>query len=96
MATPAGSNFVDGSIGTPFPGVIVKLSNGDHGEILVKNPKAFIQQRYINDDAATRAAFDSEGFYKTGDYAHRVGESYFFDEVDKRKGSGSMSTRFLS
>ncbi|KAB8234044.1 class I adenylate-forming enzyme family protein [Aspergillus alliaceus] len=77
MATPSSSDFVDGSIGGAFPGVTIKLSDGDHGEILVKNPNKFIQ--YVNDEAATRAAFDCEGFYKTGDYAHRVGDHYFFD-----------------
>lgn len=35
--------------------------------------------RYFDDDEATRACFDDEGFYKTGDRAHRVGEDYYFD-----------------
>ncbi|CAI7647494.1 unnamed protein product, partial [Penicillium discolor] len=34
---------------------------------------------YIGDEAATRAAFDEEGFYKTGDQAHRVGDNYYFE-----------------
>ncbi|KAJ5598163.1 hypothetical protein N7537_008247 [Penicillium hordei] len=77
MATSAGLEFMNGCIGRPFPGVVVKLSEGDHGEILLKSPSMFIG--YIKDKAATHAAFDHEGFYKTGDRAHRVGEDYFFD-----------------
>lgn len=34
---------------------------------------------YIDDEAATGAAFDDEGFYKTGDRAHRIGDKYYFD-----------------
>ena len=30
-----------GSVGTPFPGVDVKLSDGNEGEILVKSPFMF-------------------------------------------------------
>ncbi|THC99264.1 hypothetical protein EYZ11_001263 [Aspergillus tanneri] len=77
MITPAGSAFVEGYMGRPFPGITVKLSDGDHGEILAKSPAMFI--RYIDDEAATRAAFDDEGFYKTGDHAHRIGDDYYFD-----------------
>ncbi|KAE8421001.1 hypothetical protein BDV36DRAFT_292677 [Aspergillus pseudocaelatus] len=77
IITPADSEFTEGLIGRPMAGKTVKLSNGDHGEILVKHPNMFI--KYMNDEAATRAAFDKDGFYKTGDYAHRVGNDYFFD-----------------
>ncbi|KAE8413977.1 hypothetical protein BDV36DRAFT_299488 [Aspergillus pseudocaelatus] len=74
--SPKGSAYVEGYIGTPVPGITVKLSDGEHGEILVKHPNMFIE--YINDEAATKAAFDHEGFYKTGDYAERIGNDYFF------------------
>lgn len=33
---------MQGYVGRPFPGVTVKLSEGDHGEILVKSPTMFI------------------------------------------------------
>lgn len=36
-------------------------------------------RRYFDDGEATRACFDDDGFYKTGDRAHRVGEDYYFD-----------------
>lgn len=34
---------------------------------------------YIGDEEATKAAFDEDGFFNTGDIAHRVGNRYFFD-----------------
>lgn len=33
---------MQGYVGRPFQGVTVKLSEGDHGEILVKSPTMFI------------------------------------------------------
>ncbi|KAL6790266.1 acyl-CoA synthetase-like protein [Trichoderma sp. SZMC 28013] len=77
MATPEGSPISEGYVGRPFPGVTVKLSEGDHGEILIKSPTMFIG--YFDDEAATSACFNDDGFYKTGDCAHRVGEDYYFD-----------------
>ncbi|GIK06541.1 putative NRPS-like protein biosynthetic cluster [Aspergillus viridinutans] len=69
--------YIDRCIGRPVPGVTVKLSEGDHGELLIKGPSMF--SHYLNDEAATRAAFDDEGFYRTGDLAHRVGDQYVLD-----------------
>ncbi|KAL4947133.1 hypothetical protein BDW69DRAFT_190476 [Aspergillus filifer] len=65
-----GERVHDCSIGRPVPGVTVRLSDGDHGEILLKKDIMF--SRYIADDAATAATFNSDGFYKTGDYAYRT------------------------
>ncbi|RFU75463.1 acyl- synthetase [Trichoderma arundinaceum] len=78
MATPEGSSdFSEGYVGRPFPGVTVKLSDGDHGEILVKSPTMFIG--YMGDEQATSASFDENGFYKSGDCARRVGQDYYFE-----------------
>ncbi|EEP78949.1 predicted protein [Uncinocarpus reesii 1704] len=77
MATSAGSDCLKGCIGTPLPEITVKLSGGDEGEILVKSPNMFLG--YVDDETATRAAIDNEGFFKTGDYARRVGDRYFLD-----------------
>ncbi|OQE34334.1 hypothetical protein PENCOP_c021G07076 [Penicillium coprophilum] len=77
IINPPGSMYEQGYIGKVIPGITVKLSHGDHGEILVKSPIRF--SHYIGDEAATHAAFDEEGFYKTGDQAHRVGDDYYFD-----------------
>ncbi|KAF7556725.1 hypothetical protein G7Z17_g1218 [Cylindrodendrum hubeiense] len=52
------------SIGTPWPGVSIKLSEGDEGEILVKHPMIFLY--YLGNEEATEAAFDDEGYVKLG------------------------------
>ncbi|KAK2744988.1 hypothetical protein FQN57_004118 [Myotisia sp. PD_48] len=65
------------SIGKPLPGVLVKLSAGDTGEILVKSP--WMLTCYLGDEEATRNAFDADGYFKTGDLAHRVGDELVFD-----------------
>ncbi|CAI7670299.1 unnamed protein product [Penicillium bialowiezense] len=77
IINPPGSAYEQGYIGKVIPGITVKLSHGDHGEILVKSPIRF--SHYIGDEAATRAAFDEEGFYKTGDQARRIGDDYYFE-----------------
>lgn len=35
--------------------------------------------RYLDDDEATKAAFTNDGFFKTGDHAHRVGDDVVID-----------------
>ncbi len=54
------------NIGVPLPGVTIKLApqNG-RLELRVKGPNIF--DRYWRQDAATQAAFDEDGFYRTGD-----------------------------
>ncbi|KAE8382716.1 acetyl-CoA synthetase-like protein [Aspergillus bertholletiae] len=69
------------SIGQPVPGVTVKLSEG--GEMRVKTPAI-----YWKDERATRAAFDDEGFYKTGDLVYLQGSDYIIQ--------GRASTDFIS
>ncbi|MFO0598919.1 MAG: AMP-dependent synthetase/ligase [Myxococcaceae bacterium] len=52
-----------GTVGRPLQGVELKLA--DDGEILVRSPGVFV--RYEGDEAATRAAFEPDGFFRTGD-----------------------------
>jgi feruloyl-CoA synthase len=60
-----------GCIGVPLPGVTLKLvPAGDKREIRVAGPN--ITPGYHRDPAATAAAFDDEGFYRTGDAARLV------------------------
>ncbi|PKX95423.1 long-chain fatty acid--CoA ligase [Aspergillus novofumigatus IBT 16806] len=54
------------SIGEAQPGVTIKLSEGDHGEMLVKTPSMFLG--YL--DQSARDIVDEQGFFKTGDIAH--------------------------
>jgi len=52
-----------GTVGRSIPPNEVRLA--DDGEILVRGPAVF--PGYFDDPEATRAAFDDEGFYRTGD-----------------------------
>ncbi len=54
-------------IGVPLPGVSIKLAPDPCGkrEIRVKGPN--VTQGYYKDPVATAAAFDEEGYYRTGD-----------------------------
>ena len=79
----------DGSVGTKGPGVDLKLSNGDEGEVLLRNPIMF--SKYLADEEATRAAIDENGYYKTGDIARREGDFYFISgraSIDILKSGG--------
>lgn len=56
------------SVGTILPGVTVKIENPDEngeGEICVKAPNVMLG--YYKDEGQTKAAFDAEGFFHTGD-----------------------------
>jgi malonyl-CoA/methylmalonyl-CoA synthetase len=80
-----------GSVGKPMPGMDVKLSNGDEGEVLIKSPVMFSKLvlffsyqdqvsntiRYVADPEATRDCHDEEGYFKTGDIARIEGGNYF-------------------
>jgi malonyl-CoA/methylmalonyl-CoA synthetase len=60
-----------GTVGLPFPGVSVRLVNG---EVQLKGPNVFAG--YWRRDAATRDAFD-EGWFRTGDLATVSDDGYY-------------------
>ena len=79
----------DGSVGTKGPGVDLKLSDGDEGEVLIRTPIMF--SKYLNDEEATRNTLDEEGYFKTGDVARSDGKFYFIEgraSVDILKSGG--------
>ncbi len=68
-----------GCIGVPLPGVTLKIvPQGGKREIRIKGTG--ITPGYLNRPDATAAAFDDEGFYRTGDAV------VFVDEADPNQG----------
>jgi feruloyl-CoA synthase len=63
-----------GLLGLPPPSALAKLvPAGDRYELRVKGPH--VMAGYYGDAAATAAAFDEEGFFRTGDAARWVDEA---------------------
>lgn len=61
--------IVSGTSGRPLPGMRVKIA--PDGEILLKGPAVF--DGYLDDPAATAAAFDRDGWFRTGDVGQFTG-----------------------
>lgn len=68
------------SVGKPLPSVELRLA--PDGEVLARGPTVFAG--YFRDAAATRASFDAEGWFKTGDVG-RITEGGFLQLVDRKK-----------
>jgi long-chain acyl-CoA synthetase len=69
-----------GTVGRPVPGTDVKID--DDGEILVKGRGVF--KGYWNNEPATHAAFDENGYFRTGDIGvFQTGE--FLKITDRKK-----------
>jgi len=81
LSNPLHGERVPGSVGTPLPGVEVRLvdengndvETGTPGEILVKGPSVFLE--YWRKPEATRQAFHN-GWFRTGDVAVVQNNSY--------------------
>jgi long-chain acyl-CoA synthetase len=69
-----------GTIGRPLPGVEMKLDVD--GEILIRGKNVFAG--YYKDEEATRAAFTSDGFFRTGDIGTVDADGYY-SIVDRKK-----------
>jgi feruloyl-CoA synthase len=78
LCTGAAKAFA-GMVGLPVPGLELKLTPvGDKLEARVRGPN--VTPGYWRDEALTAAAFDEEGFYRTGDAMR------FVDPTDPAKG----------
>lgn len=68
-----------GSVGIPIVGELIKIKDPDEngeGEICVKGPNVMLG--YYKDPEATAAAFDEEGYFKTGDYGRLDDEGWLY------------------
>ena len=67
----AGTAAPAGSVGTPLPGVDLRLAGEEDGlgEIELRAPWLF--DRYLNQPEATAASFTADGYFRTGDIALR-------------------------
>ena len=61
-----------GTVGRALPGIEIKLA--EDREILVRSPGLFA--RYEGDEESTRAAFNAEGWFQTGDVGELDAEGY--------------------
>lgn len=70
--------FTVGSVGRPIEGIDVKIS--ESGEIMLKGPT--ITRGYYKRDAINATAFDSEGYFHTGDAGYlKNGELFLTDRI---------------
>lgn len=79
-----------GAVGRVLPGVNVKIAAD--GEIRVKGPNVFLG--YFNDPQKTRAAFDAEGWFLTGDIGALDQDGFLFIKGRKKymiKGPGAQN-----
>lgn len=82
LSNPLKGNRVPGSVGSPLPGVQVRLAgddgktvaDGEPGEILVKSAGVF--KEYWNRPDAAKESFTSDGWFRTGDVAVRENGIY--------------------
>lgn len=73
-----GEPYTIGSVGRPIEGIDVKI--GDNSEILLKGPT--ITRGYYKRDDINARAFDSEGYFHTGDAGYlKDGELYLTERI---------------
>ncbi len=82
LSNPYDGERVPGLVGKELPGVVIDLcsddgrlvAEGEPGELRVRTPQMFTS--YFGDTAATTAAFDAEGRFKSGDVGVRDPRGY--------------------
>ena len=73
-----GRPFTVGSVGHPIDGLDIKF--GENDEIMLKGPT--ITKGYYKRDELNKAAFDEEGYFRTGDSGYmRGGELFLKDRI---------------
>ncbi|MBM3420328.1 MAG: long-chain fatty acid--CoA ligase [Bacteroidetes bacterium] len=81
-----------GSVGTTIEGVEVKIA--DDGEILCKGPNVMIG--YYNDAELTKAAFDEEGWFLTGDIGYLTDDGFLMVTDRKKEIFKLSSGKFIA
>lgn len=71
---PIGTPFKAGSVGIPYPGFHVRIS--EEGEIQIKGPAVF--PRYHKNAEATADSFTPDGWYSTGDLGRLDEEGFLY------------------
>lgn len=71
-----GKPYSIGSVGYPIDSIKVKIS--EEGEVLLKGPT--ITPGYYNREDQTKASFDEEGYFRTGDSGYMKGGELFLKE----------------
>lgn len=71
---PVGTPFKAGSVGIPYPGFHVRIS--EEGEIQIKGPAVF--PRYHKNAEATADSFTEDGWYSTGDLGRLDEEGFLY------------------
>jgi acyl-CoA synthetase (AMP-forming)/AMP-acid ligase II len=85
---PPVDNLKGGSIGPPLAGTECRIvdpdsgEDADRGELWVRGPQ--VMQGYLNNEEATKATIDDEGWLHTGDVAERDDDGYYYI-VDRLK-----------
>ena len=72
-------NIRYGSIGLPLPDVDIKIDNPNEegiGEIIAKGPNVMLG--YYEDEEATKAVIDKDGWFHTGDLAYMDKDGFIF------------------
>jgi malonyl-CoA/methylmalonyl-CoA synthetase len=75
MANPYAGERRPGTVGKSLPGISIRLSEGEQGEVLVKGSTVFAG--YWRNDEATKAALTPDGYFRTGDLAERADDGYY-------------------
>lgn len=71
-----GDPWTVGSVGIPIEGISIRI--GEDGEVLLKGPT--ITRGYYNREDLTKAAFTSDGYFRTGDSGYLEGGELFLKE----------------